>query len=443
MSQTKRKGSHLGLIVIVGTLATVFLILIIAIAIFLFSTRLRADENASQSLLIDASPLTMIETDKIDPALALASLGGVPEAEIIVEAVKKERPETALAALLFQPDLSDRESAGDFLLLARAYIDDAQTDKAVFSYQMAGTIATLSPDIPDTVQADIFLQVGESLINLNEPVLAKFYLDQAFIIATRSPFLRAAQRRILLERLQKNYITLNERELARQSLDLSANPPDLDLRTDEVVELPSSGEGFAIPQSLQEAEANRWFKAQELEIILVNRGGHATSKAIQSLREALLTEDREKLPFYESELADTAQLSKKIELTRAKIAWLSIKYRIARKGYGLSLVPEWETEAEQIRADLTKTYEQLFSLYADLTVALPEASQLNRATEQKLRREILAGEVGRYPNYPEEQRRKQLLDITSQLIAHQPELKIFVGITTVNNQEMYTLQVVE
>jgi hypothetical protein len=102
-------------------------------------------------------------------------------------------------------------------------------------------------------------------------------------------------------------------------------------------------------------------------------------------------------------------------------------------------VPEWESQAEQIRADLTKTYEKLFATYADLIVALPQASQIDKATEEKLRREILAGELGRYPNYPEEQRRKQLLDASNQLILTQSELNVFVGSNTVADQELYTL----
>ena len=102
-------------------------------------------------------------------------------------------------------------------------------------------------------------------------------------------------------------------------------------------------------------------------------------------------------------------------------------------------MPEWEAEAEQIRADLTKTYETLFALYADLIIALPEVSQIDKATEERLRREILVGELGRYPNYPEEQRRKQILDASHQLITTQPELNVFVGVGEVAGREMYRL----
>jgi hypothetical protein len=272
--------------------------------------------------------------------------------------------------------------------------------------------------------------------------MTKFYIDQAFVIAANSPYLQAAHRRPILQQLQKDYILLEERELARQSLDLSANPPDLEFVPETTTLLPPR-EHIPLPQAIQAAETNRWISAQELASLLVERGGHAPSSAIKALEEALLEEDTQKLPFFENELASTTQLSEKIDITLAKIRWLSIKYRVAKLGYGISIVPQWENDAEQIRAELTKTYEKLYPLYADYIVALPEISQIDLATEEKLRREVLAGELGRYPNYPEEQRQKQLLDISSQLIDSQPELKIFIGTEILAGQDKYTLQTAE
>lgn len=444
MQQAKLKHSHLGLIIIVGTLAILMLILIAAIGVLFFTSQFgSAQSGEANALPGTTNPLTLLNVDKIDPALALASLGGVPEAEVVAEAIDKARPETALSSLLFHPTLTNKESSGSFLQLATAYAKNGEQDKAVLSYKMAGTIATLAPDIPDTTRADLFLQASEGLIDLEETVLAKFYLDQAFIVASQSPFLQAAHRRSIFERLQKNYIILGERALARHSLSLSANPPALGLVIEAYTNLPEKNEAVPLPDSVQEAEALRWEVAQELAILLVERGGKAPQASVEALTKALIAEDQQKIPFYESELAKTTQLSRKIDITLAKIGWLSIKYRVARQAYGISIVPEWEAQVEQIRAELTKAYEALFALYADLIIALPEASQIDKASEERLRAEILAGELGRYPNYPEEQRRKQLLDATSQLIATQPELNIFVGIGAVADQEIYTLIALE
>jgi hypothetical protein len=231
---------------------------------------------------------------------------------------------------------------------------------------------------------------------------------------------------------------LNEPALARQSLNLSASPPNQTLVAEEQVLLPQP-QSVPLPASAQMAEAERWRAAQELAVNLVEGEGDVPEVLVDTLANALMVEDQEKLPYFEDEIANTTQLSRRIDFIFAQISWLSIKYRVARRAYGLSLVPEWESQAEQIRADLTKSYENLFALYADLVVALPEASQLDKATEEKLRREVLAGELGRYPNYPKEQRQKQLSDITNQLISTQPELNLFVGTSTVNNESMFTL----
>ncbi len=442
LQQTKRKNSYLGFIIIAGTLAILMLIIVMAIAIFIIARQFDPGQSNQANSLLGVNPLSQLDTEEIDPALALASLGGLPEIEVIDEAIDKSRPETALADLLFAATLSNKESAGGFLQLARAYANGGANEKAIFSYKMAATIATLAPDIADTVRADLFLQVSEGLIEVDEATLTKFYLDQAFSVAARSPFLQAAHRRAILERLQKNYIIIGERVLARQSLSLSANAPGLVQPVENLTALPVA-KPVSFPETIQIVEAKRWRVAQELSLLLVERGGKTTPESIDALTEALIAEDLQKLPFFEKEFNQTTQLSKKIDLTQAKIIWLSTKYRVARQGYGLTLVPEWEDQAEQIRADLTKTYEILYALYADLVIALPEISQIDKATEEKLRSEILAGQLGRYPNYPEEQRQKQLLDATDQLIATQSEIQLFVSVSVIESQDIYTLISVE
>lgn len=440
MQQVKRKNPYLGLIIIVSTLTILMLILLVAVGAFFFSSQFSMAQSVGGNSLRGRNPLNIINNQEIDPALALASLGGVSEADVIIEAIRKSRDETALAALAYQPTLGDKESAGDFLLLAQAYVSNGNQEKGIFCYQMAGLLATLSPNLPDTVRTDVFLEASENLIALNQAEWAKFYMDQAFVLAAKSPFLQGAHRRLVFERLQKNYIVLGERELARKSLDLTAKPADVaEGVAEQSVILPQTSEPVALPLSLQKAEAKRWSEAQELAVILVSRGGKAPQDAIDALKEALLAEDEQKLPFYQEESTAATQLSRKIDVTIAQIEWLSIKYRVARQAYGLSIVPEWEAQAEPIRADLTKTYETLFALYADLIIALPEVSQIDKATEERLRREILAGELGRYPNYPEEQRRKQLLDASNQLISTQPKLSIFIGVGQVAGREMYRL----
>ncbi len=441
MQKSRRKNSRLGLIIIIGTLTILGIILVTAIGGLLFSGQIDFWQFSDQSSLFGNSPLDEIDRTQIDPALALASLGGVPDIDVIAQAVNTARPETALAAILYTPTLTDKETAGELARLANFYQNNPE--KATLCLQWAGTVATLSPHLADTARVDLFIQAGEGLLNLEQTAFAELYFDQAFLIASESPHLQAVQRRIFFERLQKNYIILNNRQKARTSLNMSANPPAVGSTATEESVLPPINP-IALPADIQESEATRWQYAQELAAIMVERGGSAPLANQQALQQILLTEDAQKLTFFETAFDSAPGISHKIDVIWAKIQWLSIKYRVAKQGYGLSLIPEWEADAEQIRADLTKTYEQLFMLDADLIVALPNATKIDTATLERLRQEVLAGQLGRYPNYPQEQRKKQLLEAVEQFAATRPEYPIITVTTvteqaTANEQIMFTL----
>ena len=370
-------------------------------------------------------PLTLVDPDRIDPALAVAGLGGVSDADLGAKALAQARADTAFAILVFSPSIGDRESAGDFLLLANRYRNDDRPEHAIVSYRLAGTIATLSPGLPDTVRADTFVLAGEGLAELGEFGLAQLFFDQGFNIAMASPYLQAATRRNVFQRLHQGYQMIGDRERARTSLEQSAEPFPV-VSVGEAPPVLPVAESPLVSLEVQQAEAARWEAAQALSSALVVRGGYAPPELVTALREALIVEDQAKLPYYDSQLAATPQLSVQISVVQARINWLSVKYRIARRGYGISLVPEWETQAESIRAELTKSYELLFALYADLIVAIPNADQIDLATEEILRRENLAGTLGRYPNYPAEQRVAQLLQATAHLVESRPGEKMRV-----------------
>jgi hypothetical protein len=370
-------------------------------------------------------PLTLVDPDQIDPALAVAGLGGVSDADLGAKSLSQGRTDTAYAILVFSPSIGDRESAGDFLLLANRYRKDDRPEHAIASYRLAGTITTLSPDLPDTVRADTFALAGEGLAELGEFGLAQLFFDQGFNIAMASPYLQAATRRNVFQRLHQGYQMIGDQERARISLEQSAEPFPV-VTVGEAPPVLPVAESPLVSLEVQQAEAARWKAAQALSDALVVRGGYAPPELVAALREALIVEDQAKLPYYDSQLAATPQLSVQISVVQARINWLAVKYRIARRGYGISLVPEWEAQAESIRAELTKSYELLFALYADLIVAIPNADQIDLATEEILRRENLAGTLGRYPNYPAEQRVAQLLQATAHLVESRPGEKMRV-----------------
>lgn len=423
--------------IIVVSLIAIFLSILLAGVILFLVTRLLS--GGETTLTLSNQPVAQaasLDIEQVDPALALVSLGGVPEEEIISEALEKARPETALASLLYQPFLAHREMAGNFISLGKAF-SNRQLNKATMSYQKACLIAIVSPDIPDNIRADILLEASEGLAQIEQVELASFYFKQAFTLASHSPFLQAVQRRAIFERLHKGYTHLGRRVEARTSLDLSAAPPSispLPNPTALVVE-PIAIAGSAESQA---AEATRWQMAQQLAVRLVSNPESRAVKDYENLRQALLAEDEQKSTTNQIDVAAIPQLSERINHIASQIEWLSIKRRVAQQAYGVSLVPAWEQEITAIEQALSQQYLQLFAQYRELIIALPDISQINKATEEILRHEILAGELGLYPNQNPRVQQQQLQEVVNALKTSHPELKLFLGTTVINDQALYS-----
>ncbi|HEY83934.1 MAG TPA: hypothetical protein G4N96_02295 [Chloroflexi bacterium] len=428
----QRSPSKFGVIAILSALVIVILLS----GLIIFSFLVKPEDIEPVKVL--ENPVSAVNAKDVDPALAIAQLGGISPLDVAERAINKSRPGAALATIIFSPEIEAKDAAGNLLLLANKFTQADDTAHARSSYQMAGTLATLSPDLSDTLRADIFVQAGIGLAEAGDPILAKIYLDQAFLVATESAYLQPAYRRTILEQLGQAYRNIGLKDLARKSLELSLNPANLETLSEAPLVLPV-GKKISYPLEVQEAEAIRWQAAQVLGRELVELGGEARPETIAALQKALLKEDQVKSRFIAQALETEKQLSGKVDLLQAKINWQSIKYRLARQGFGISIIPEWEDQAEQIRAELTASYEALFRLYNDIIVAMPDASQINRSTEEALRRQLLAGQLGQYPNYPSEQLKAQLLDATAKLVETQPGTKLRVSYLTVDGVDYYTL----
>jgi len=426
-----KSSNKFGIIAIASTAVIILLILSLAVVGFLVK-----QPDAPTPASVD-SPQILLQNTDIDPALAIAQLGGIAPEDVINQAIDKSRPGTALVIITATPGLDMKMTAGTLLLLGKKFTEQGDTARALLSYQLAGSIATLSPDLSDTLRTDVFLQAGSGLAAQKENLLAKIYLDQAYLLATESNYLQPAYRQSVLEALNQAYLSINAADQARKSVTASLNPPDLSSRGETALELPDITP-IPLSEAVQTAEKARWQAAQQVAKDLVELGGEVKPEHIATLRDALIAEDAEKTAFFADALAAEKKLSGKVSIIHSQIEWLRLKYRIAQKGFGISLVPEWEANAEQIRSDLTAGYESLFRQYSDIIVAIPDASQIDRATEELLRRQLLAGKLGWYPNYPAETLKDQLLAASARLIETQPNTKLRVGFLKVGDTEYCT-----
>jgi hypothetical protein len=132
-------------------------------------------------------------------------------------------------------------------------------------------------------------------------------------------------------------------------------------------------------------------------------------------------------------------LLEKVAIAWHKIRWLTIKYQVALGGYGLSMVPEWEAQSAEIQSELSKAYEDLYALHGEQVIALPEADTIDRAWVEVFRQEIEVGQLGLYPNYPEEQLTAKLKEATEKLIASGQDRSLRVDILYQDNVTVFIL----
>ena len=425
-------SSKFGIIAILSTVLILFLIVALAV----ISSFVRPEEVEDVEIVAD--PASVISPEIVDPALAIAQLGGLAEGDVVDQAIRQARPGTALATIVYSPRIKAQTAAGDLLLLGDIFTQQGDFTRATMAYQMAGTLATLSPDLSDTTRADIFLQAGLGLIRIEAPVLPKLYLDQAFLLATESSYLQSAYRSAVLSSLSQGYRALGDKAKARETLDLSIAPARLDSTPEQPLVLPVS-QDVPLPAEIQTLEAERWQVAQLVVRDLVELGGQTRPTSLARLKDILLQEDTLKSQYFNAALVTEPQLSNKVNILQSKINWQSLKHRLAQQGFGLSIIPEWEAQAPTIEAELTASYNELYRLYADIVVAIPDADDIDRATEEAIKRQVLAGALGQYPHYPGEQLRTQLLQATARLIENQPGTQLRASYIFLNGQVYYTL----
>ncbi|MDH4135134.1 MAG: hypothetical protein OEW09_00230, partial [Anaerolineae bacterium] len=391
-------------------------------------------------------PIANIETENVKPALALLPLAGVPSAEAFSQALEAGELESAYAILVFSLDLSERERVGSFLLLARRYAEAGNATKAKLCYRQASAIATLSSVLSDLTRADAYLQIGSGLASLREQGKAKLNYDQAYTIALYSPYLKKAHQKSILDKLASAYEAIGESQRAKQALNQSVV---LDLEVSDSTEPEPSDKDRefllgrpnepTLTKEIAEAEAARRKEALNLSDYLLSTLKQPPDNLMANLAQALRTEDEARLSFYNTEPAAPPMLLEKVAIAWHKVRWLTIKYQIASGGHGLSLMPEWEAQVAEIQSELSKAYEDLYALHGEQVIALPEADTIDRAWVEVLRQEIEVGQLGLYPNYPEEQLTAKLKEATEKLIAAGQDSSLRVDTLSQDNVNVFIL----
>lgn len=376
-------------------------------------------------------PIIAILPEEIAADLVLYPLAGASELDTVDAAIDNGDLETAYATLVFGMDLSDAQRIGRLILLGGAFSDAEKPERAALAYRQMTDTAVLSPALNDPSRADAFLAAGRGWATLGESDRALEAYDQVYLIAVQSPYLQMANRRDLLSALETAYHELGADQHAEQSraaiieLDQQTTPhppvspgavPGL-LQEESVISSPEVG-------SLEDARRQAAYALLEP----LSEGSDPPPELVDNLAQALQAEDAAKLALYRQELDATTQPNRRISVNQQLVLWLMLKYKVASRGFGISLVPEWESALADIQSELSKAWEGLFFDYEDLVTSLPDASLIGPGNYAVRRQVLLDGRLGRYPNYPAEQLADKMQDAVQNLISSQTVDQLYVDV---------------
>lgn len=425
---------------LLGAAGLLFCFGVIALAINFWGAR-----TPSVDLTKWRAPSELVDTRAINPALTLLVLAGTPDALAVEESLAAGDWEGAFADIAYSTEFSDANRAGTLLLLGSRYAAAKQLTKAAWAYHYAVFVATVSPLPSDLNRAQTLLEAAQGFKALQLDMPARAALDQAYLIAQYSFAIPRDTRADLLEQIARTYDAFGIRHLAREARQRSGEQAML-TREDAIN---TARRPFRLqptdPPENPELNAKlqaRIAAAREL-IDALNLNPPANEfelpeDLIRALGDQLYEEDGLRAAYYAEQYDQALDASTRLGILRDKIRWLALKYRIARLGFGLSLLPEWESDIQAIVQELNDTYAEFFQITEQQAMGLEKSDEADRSVEDVLRASIVAGRWGLYPQYDEAELRARL-DEVSQRLRDQQILTLRLDSYTRDHEIVYLL----
>ncbi len=347
-----------------------------------------------------------LRTDALDSSLLLRSLAGMPDRQVLGYVLAAGRTESAFAIISFGDSLSDPERANALATLAPGYASAGDAEKAAVCYGQLVSLAVLGLDFHDYQKATLLLQAGDGLAGLGRRAEAEEAYDRVAELARYSPVVQASIRTQLLRSVSAKYQALGlstKAQAAAADADSQAVPAST--APIPVVVLPSPAPAFwqeaQTWSRLQTLQNERFQAAIDLISVMESRPQGGVEARRQALERALVAEDAAQESFYQEQRLRAPNLSARLAVSQLRTSWLTLKWRVAARGFGVSLVPDWESRMRDIEAILKRSLEEHYTLRLEFAAMLPDALQARQLTVDVLVDEIKLGRLGLYPNSPE------------------------------------------
>jgi len=421
------------------TVLVISAVLLVLAGIVLVGLYLYLRSQSGPSGGLSEQPWAVALEGELSAPLALRTLAGEEAAVSVQAALSVDDLDTAYATLSFNPSIGDAERSGQLLLFASRYLALGQKTKATSCLRQVQPLLVLSPNLSDLARCDALLQSAKLWQTMGSKTSARSNLEQVELIAGAPNHLRPAQWRDLWLRVADAYAVLGDSERSGSAREAAERWPS---QPETVATAPLLPGFLAEPKRSPELEEVMTGRQQRAITVIeqwIALEGGDVGPEIADLAEFMRREDEARRRDYSRVVETEPELAVQASVIWDQVQWLSLKVQAAVGGFGISLVPEWEQAAPSIRAELSKAYEMLFLLYGDMATALPSSAQADQAWVELLRQEILFGQMGLYPDYPEEQLVQRLLDAQDRLAQTQPSA-LRVTSTVEDGQRTYLLQ---
>lgn len=378
------------------------------------------------------TPQEQVDTQKIIPGVAIATLAATTDSASVDDSLAAGDFEGAFAQIAYGTEFSDANRVGTLLLLGNRFAAAKQTVKAAWMYQYAVFLATVSPQPSDLNRVQTLLEAAQGLKALRMDTDAHAALDQAYLITQYSYSLPRDTRSEVAEQIARMYDKFGAPKLAQEARQLSRDTITLaDESAVNMARRPFRIQPTDVPTNPEIVAKFKERIAAARELVdALNLNPPKTEadlpeELVRAVGDTLFEEDALRMDYYSSQYDQSADASAQLGVLREKLSWLALKYRIAKKGFGISLVPEWEDQAADIAQEINDTYADYFAITQQQAQSLDKAEEANRSNEDLIRNAVVAGRWGAYPQYDEADLRAQLAEVSQALRDEQvPSLRL-------------------
>lgn len=332
------------------------------VLIFLVSLLIGLGALAAFFLLRDTTPSPSTEPLEIAaagtllPGLTLRELAGADPGGLILQAEAAGQLDTATATLLFDVTLPPAVRAARAASLARGYV--ARNKAAALPlWHMVLATGVLDSELSSLERGQLLAQAATGYSGAGDAESALTAARQALLVAGLAPDLLPAERVQILGAIEALAPTLPDPDFSRAVRDLMRNPFVTPGGLLAAGQPPTLAQPVPFDGALVAAIQNRQQAALVLadRIVLIGNESDIEPER-EALRQALLAEDAARAQFHNR---TGISLAEQTWLLLDRWSWLLVRVRVGMTGYGISLVPEWESNLPFLRNELNGIYAAL------------------------------------------------------------------------------------